>query len=217
MLQTAHPLTVILILINVLVTYKGLNDYGFFERYKFNAGAVSRGEYYRLVTGAFLHAGWWHLLANMFTLWFFMPVVEDAFGIPGALTIYVASLLGGNLLAYYFHKGQGWYSAVGNSGAVNGILFSSIMLYPSMSLIILPVPIPIPAPVYAIAYLLYTTYGMRHQRGNIGHEAHFGGAALGMVFTALLDPSIIVRQALLSLILAIVIIGGFVWTRRQNY
>jgi len=209
-------LTILVILINILVTYKGLNDYGFFEKYKFNAGAVKRGEYYRLITGAFLHAGWGHLAANMITLFFFMPVVENFFGPFGALTIYFVSLAGGNLLAYYFHKNHDWYSAVGNSGAVNGILFASILINPGMKIIILPIPIPIPAIVYGIGYLLYTTYGMQRQVGSIGHEAHFGGAAAGMLATAVLAPGIVKAQPLLSLVLALVVAGGFFWTHSKK-
>lgn len=209
-------LTILLILTNVIVTYKGLNDYGFFEKYKFNVGSIKRGEYYRLITGAFLHAGWGHLAANMITLFFFMPVVEGFFGPIGALTIYFFSLAGGNILAYYFHRKHDWYSAVGNSGAVNGILFASILINPGMKIIILPIPIPIPAIIYGIGYLLYTTYGMQRQTGSIGHEAHFGGAAAGMLTSAVFYPGIISAQPLLSMVLALVIGGGFFWTRSKK-
>ncbi len=209
-------LTILLILTNVIVTYKGLNDYGFFEKYKFNVGSIKRGEYYRLITGAFLHAGWGHLAANMITLFFFMPVVEGFFGPIGALTIYFVSLAGGNILAYYFHRKHDWYSAVGNSGAVNGILFASILINPGMKIIILPIPIPIPAIIYGIGYLLYTTYGMQRQTGSIGHEAHFGGAAAGMLTSAVFYPDIISAQPLLSMVLALVIGGGFFWTRSKK-
>lgn len=205
-------LTILLIVINILVTYKGLNDYGFFEKYKFNVGAVKRGEYYRLITGAFLHAGWGHLAANMITLYFFLPVVEGFFGTVGALTIYLVSLAGGNMLAYFFHKNHDWYSAVGNSGAVNGILFASILINPAMKIFIIPIPVPIPSIVYGIGYLLYTTYGMQKQTGNIGHEAHFGGAAAGMLTAALFFPGIISAHPLISLLLVLVIAGGFFWT-----
>jgi membrane associated rhomboid family serine protease len=172
----------IIILINAVFTYQGLNDYTFFEKYKFYVAGVKRGEYYRLVTGAFLHAGWGHFLFNMITLYFFFNPVEFFFGSTGALIIYAGGMLLGNLLAYYFHRDDLWYSAVGNSGAVNAMVFASILVNPSMSIIILPIPVPIPAYIYGVVYLFYTTFGMQKQGGNIGHEAHFGGAAAGILF-----------------------------------
>ena len=209
-------LTLFLILTNIFVTYKGLNDYGFFEKYKFNVGSIKRGEFYRLITGAFLHVGWGHLAANMITLYFFMPVVEGFIGVFGALVIYMVSLIGGNLLVYYFHRKHDWYSAVGNSGAVNGILFASILIKPGMTIIILPIPIPIPAIIYGIGYLLYTTYGMQRQGSGIGHEAHFGGAAAGMLATAIYYPAIVSAHPMLSLVLALLVAGGFFWTQSRK-
>ncbi len=50
------------------------------------------------------------------------------------------------------------------------------------------IPIPIPAYIFGIAYLLYSIYGMKKQIGNIGHDAHFGGAIGGYVITLLFAP-----------------------------
>jgi membrane associated rhomboid family serine protease len=204
-----------IILINAAFTYQGLNDYSFFERYKFNVGAIRRGEYHRFVTSAFLHAGWGHFLFNMITLYFFYKPVVFYTGTTGFLLIYFGGMLLGNFLAYYFHKNESFYTAVGNSGAVNAVVFSAILFNPDASIIILPIPIPIPAYIYAVGYLLYTTFGMKNLNDNIGHEAHFGGAAAGIVFSVLLMPELIrVRMALL-LILSAVIVGGFVYARKR--
>ena len=207
---------IVLILINAVFTYKGLEDFNFLEKYKFNVGAVRRGEYYRLITGAFLHGGWWHFFVNMFTLYFFFPIVENHFGTLPALLIYVGGMLAGNGAAYYFHRHQSWYSAVGNSGAVNAILFSSILVYPGMKIMIFPLPIPIPSIVYAVLYLFYTGYGMERQKGFVGHEAHWGGAAAGIVLSILLDPSLFYRQTLLAGLLILVLAGIFFYIRKQR-
>ena len=204
-----------LILINAAFTYKGLEDFQFLEKYKFNVGAVQRGEYYRLITGAFLHAGWWHFFVNIFTLYFFYPIVENNFGSFWALMIYLAGILAGNGAAYYFHKHQPWYSAVGNSGAVNAILFSSILIDPSMKILILPIPIPIPSIVYAVLYLFYTGYGMDRQKGFIGHEAHWGGAAAGVLMTLLLNPYLFHLHPLITGVLVILLAGIFLFIRKQ--
>ncbi len=208
-------LLLIIILVNAAFTFKGLNDYSFFERYKFNAGAVRRGEYYRLVTGAFLHAGWGHFLFNMITLYFFYKPVVVYTGYTGFLLIYFAGMIGGNLLAYYFHKNDSYYSAVGNSGAVNAVVFSAILFQPGASIFILPFPIPIPAYIYAVGYLLYTTFGMKNLKDHIGHEAHFGGAAAGIILSVLLAPGLLKQRLMLLVALLIVIIGGFIYARKK--
>jgi len=47
--------------------------------------------------------------------------------------------------------------------------------------------LPIPAPIFAIGYLALSTYLMRKQFGNIGHEAHIGGALSGFLLAGLLS------------------------------
>ena len=104
--------------------------------------------------------------------------------------IYIASLIFGNLLSLYFHKDEYWYSAVGASGAVTGVLYSAILLQPEMSLYMFFIPIPIPGYIFGIGYLLYSIYGMKNRIGNIGHDAHFGGAVGGYIITLILTPSL---------------------------
>jgi len=99
-------------------------------------------------------------------------------------------LVFGNLLSLYFHKEKFWYSAVGASGAVTGVLYSAILLDPGMSLYMYFIPIPIPGYVFGIGYLLYSIYGMKNRIGNIGHDAHFGGAVGGYAITLILMPSL---------------------------
>ena len=109
------------------------------------------------------------------------------------LIIYLGSLLLGNLLAYLFHKDEPFYTAVGASGAVMGVLYSAILLQPDMMLGLFFI-IPIPAYVFGIGYLLDTIYGMKNRQDNIGHDAHFGGAMGGYFITLVL--SVIIASAL---------------------
>ena len=46
------------------------------------------------------------------------------------------------------------------------------------------VPIPIPGWLYAIGYLLISFFGLKENRGNIGHDAHLGGAIIGFLIAA---------------------------------
>ena len=113
-------------------------------------------------------------------------------------------------MSLYFHKDENYYSAVGASGAVTGILYSAILLEPDMSLFIFFIPIPIPAYLFGIAYLLCSIYGMKKQLGNIGHDAHFGGAIGGYVVTLILLPVLFKTNLLMVGLLAIPILILFV-------
>ena len=201
--------TIIIIAANIIVSYKGFKDPYFFEKYKFNVGDIKRGAKYQIFTSGFLHVDTSHLFVNMLTLYFFANVVLYDLGSVGFIIVYLASLIIGNLLSYFFHKDENAYSAVGASGAVMGILYSAILLRPDMMLGLFFI-IPIPAYVFGIGYLLYTIYGMKNRVGNIGHDAHFGGAVGGYFLTLALAPWIIQEHLLMVILLAIPIVVLFV-------
>lgn len=205
-----HVVTIGIVVANLLTTLKGFSDSSFFERYKFSIGAIQAGQRERTVTSGFLHIDMSHLFFNMFTLFFFANVVINWFGAGKFLVIYFVSLLAGSLLALFFHKHEPYYSAVGASGAVTGILYAAILLNPDMQLGILFIPIPLPAYVLGIAYLLYSIYGMKSKLGNIGHTAHFGGAVGGYATTLLLKPELFVNETIIVVLLAIPILVLFV-------
>ncbi|MEC3964571.1 rhomboid family intramembrane serine protease [Flagellimonas halotolerans] len=205
-----HIATIAIMAANVLVSLRGFNNMVFFDRYKFNISAIQAGQRERMVTSGFLHVDISHLFLNMFTLYFFAPVVISWFGSIKFLIIYLVSLIAGSLLALFFHKDEPYYSAVGASGAVMGVLYAAILLNPDMQLGIMFIPIPLPAYVLGIAYLLYSIWGMKSRMGNIGHTAHFGGAIGGYATTLLFKPELFVTDTLIVVLLAIPIIILFV-------
>lgn len=198
-----HLATIAVIAANVLVSLKGFNDNSFFERYKFNISAINAGQKDRMLTSGFLHVDWAHLFFNMFTLYFFAPVVIGWLGTLQFIIVYFISLVAGSLLAMVFHKNEPYYSAVGASGAVTGVLYAAILLQPNMQLGILFIPIPVPAYVFGIGYLLYSIYGMKSRIGNIGHTAHFGGAIGGYLTTLIFLPSLLLQETFMVLLLAV--------------
>jgi len=200
-------IVLIIIVANVLVSMKGFNDNSFFNQYKFQVGAIKSGDKLRMVTSGFLHADWMHLGFNMYTLYLFGGIVNSYFGYSYFILIYFGSLLAGSLYSFSQNKDNDYYSAIGASGAVSGIVFSSIILYPDMKLMMFPIPIEMPSYVFGIGYLLYSIYGMKKQLGNIGHAAHLGGAIGGYVITILLKPYLI-NQNLMIVGAMGAIIGG---------
>lgn len=200
-----HPVLIAIIVVNALFSMKGFNDYSFFEKYKFNIGAIRRGEQVRMISSAFLHANTQHLIFNMLSLFFFANSVIDRLGIVNFAIIYAGSLITGNLLSYYFHKDEYHYSAVGASGAVMGIVYAGILLNPGMTINFF-----IPGWLFGIGYMLYTIYGMVKRNDNIGHDAHFGGAIGGYIITLAIVPVLLKTNLLMVVLLAIPIVVLFV-------
>lgn len=195
------PITIVIIAANVLISLKGFKDYGFLDKYKFQVGAVQRGEKIRILSAGFLHVDEKHLLFNMVTLFFFANRVVFYLGNGGFLLVYLGSLILGNLLSLYFHKDEYLYSAVGASGAVTGVLYSAILFDPWMEINFF-----IPGFVFGIGYLLYSIYGMKKRIGNIGHDAHFGGAVGGYILTLFMAPWLFKQDLLMVGVLAIPIV-----------
>ena len=203
----------LIIALNLVFSYKGFNDYDFFRKNDFCVGNIRAGEQARMFTSGFLHADWAHLFFNMFTLYMFAPIVINAFGNTTFILIYLASLLGGSLLSLYFNYTNYAYRAVGASGAVTGILYAAILIDPQMSLYIYFIPIPIQAYIFGIGYLLYSIYGMKAKRDNIGHSAHFGGAIAGYALTLFREPVMITENTRMVVLLAVPIVLLFVLSK----
>lgn len=195
-----------IIIANVLVSMKGFNEYAFLDKFKFQVGKILGGEKVRMFSSGFLHVDWLHLGFNMYALYLFGGIVANILGDINFLIIYLGSLLTGNLYSLFYHKSEPYYSAVGASGAVSGILYASILLYPDMTLMLFPLPIPIPAYVFGVGYFVYSIYGMKKQLGNIGHSAHLGGAIGGFGITLLLFPILITEHSLMVILLAVPIV-----------
>lgn len=197
-----YSIPTIIIAITALVTFIGLSNPAFFEKFKFNISSIQSGEQFRMITSGFLHADWFHFAFNMFSFWSFANFLILEFNTLNFLLIYFGSMLVGSLLAYYIHKGESYYSAVGASGAVTGIIYCAILLYPEIELRMF-FAIPIPGYIFAFLYLGYSIYGMKGRQDNIGHTAHLGGAIGGLLITLLIMPNLFETRLLFIGILLI--------------
>src|SRR5690625_1658483 len=125
--------TIIIIGLNILISFKGFRDRLFFERYSFKLGPAKAGEKIRFLSSGFLHVDTTHLLVNMITFYFFADVVIYHLGEILFVLIYLGSLILGNLFSYYFHRNNPYYMAVGACGDVMGIVYLAILLQPDKS------------------------------------------------------------------------------------
>jgi len=189
------PATYALILANVLASgYAFFVDRQFMDEFAFHVGAVTRGkQYHRIFTSAFLHADMLHLLFNMMTLYFFGPVVEATLGTDGMIVIYFGSIVASKIAAILNNRDNPNYSAVGASGAVSGVILSFCMFYPLENIYLLGLPIGIPAILFGVGYMALSAQLMGNAGRVIGHEAHIGGAAGGIILTILMRPDAITQ------------------------
>jgi membrane associated rhomboid family serine protease len=192
-------LTFVIIAITVLISISAFNNIELFSKLRFNAYQIKHsGEKWRFFSYALVHSGWMHLVINMYVLYSFGDVVEQYFSIkfgPIGYLYYILLYTGGILFSTLYdfgkYKDDIYYNAVGASGAVAAVVFSSILIYPSGSIFLFPIPFPLPSWVFGIAYLIYSAYMGKKGVDNIGHNAHFWGAVFGIVLTVILVPNVI--------------------------
>ncbi|MBS1517834.1 MAG: rhomboid family intramembrane serine protease [Bacteroidetes bacterium] len=188
------PVTITLLFANVAISLWAMygNPVYMYKLSEWPYQIVHENKYYQIVTSAFLHANFMHLFFNMFALYTFGAFLEYFFiqnlGVIGGslyfFLIYFISLIFGSVLTVVFHFNDPKYVAVGASGAVSGIVFSYIIFFPQSMLYVFFIPMP--AYIFAFLWLAFSVYGMKKKLGNIGHEAHLGGALGGVISTLIL-------------------------------
>lgn len=181
-------ITILLIIANVVFSLMAFNNRQLMSKYRFEIGPIIRdNDYLRFISSGFLHVNGGHLFINMFVLLMFGGSLEFVFGPILYLVLYFGALLGGNALAYFFHRKNPMYMAVGASGAISGIVMASVIFNPSQTFLLFFI-LPLPAWLFALLYVGYSIFGIQSQRDNIGHEAHLGGALVGIAVATLSIP-----------------------------
>src|SRR5436190_1705940 len=157
------------------------------EMFFFSPSDVSAGRNYAgMILSHFSHADGAHLLFNMVTLYSLGPTVEGGLGPLGMLLVYVTAGIVSTVVVYFRHRREPGYRCLGASDSVSGIVFAAIIIWPQMRLSLMFIPYPIPATVFAVGYIVVSTYLMRRGRGHISHEAHLAGAFCGLILGGLL-------------------------------
>ena len=191
-------ITWIIIGITTLVTYIAFQNIELKTKLQFNAAKIiQKKEYYRLISHAFVHANWTHLIVNMFVLFFFGRNIEAYFGYffgtratAYFLLLYFGGILASNTRSLIKQKDNYYYNAVGASGAVSAVLFAAIFFNPWEKLYLFAV-VPIPGILFAVGYLFYSYQKDKKGDDNVAHDAHILGAIFGFIFPILLKPNLL--------------------------
>ncbi|MBI1183885.1 rhomboid family intramembrane serine protease [bacterium] len=188
--------TYIIIGVTAVVSFMAFNNMELKYKLLFYPWKInSDREWYRFVTSGLVHADMMHLFFNMFTLFFFGPYVEHQLARHGGFMpetkfwlLYFGSMVMGSMFSYFKNQDNPNYMALGASGAVSGVLFSSIIFDPWMKLYLFAA-IPIPGILFGVGYLFYSAKMAREARDNIGHDAHLYGAIFGVLITIAYNPT----------------------------
>lgn len=170
---------------DVFLQYFALWPWGPDQIFQTAHGVVSIGfRPWQLITYAFMHGGWSHILFNMFALFMFGGAIERSFGRVHYLIYYfvcamVAALAQLIVVHWFTH---GFYPTLGASGAIFGLLLAFGMLYPHEKMMLIFLPVPMPAWLFVTGYAAVELFmGVTGTQAGVAHFAHLGGMVGGIV------------------------------------
>lgn len=174
-------LTLSLILINVAVTAL-VRFYPEILNYAFSYASLLRAEYLNIIFSGFIQREFSHLLWNMTFLLFFGRVVEKKYGRMKFMTIYLSSMIVGNLLFAFMFPGN---QAIGASGAIFGLMGAAMLVEPFKDVFKF---MPLPLALIGSVYMLSAVFNVMGLQGGVAHIAHLGGGLSGILFAFIDKP-----------------------------
>jgi membrane associated rhomboid family serine protease len=185
------PATFTILFVTALASLIAFQRPALRERWIFDPRAIlADKQFERMITSGFIHADWPHFIFNAFSFFSFAKLLEILYGTKVLLLIYFAAIIGGSALSLLVHRHHE-YRALGASGGVCGVIFASIFLLPGGSIMVFPLPFAVPSLLYAVIFLIASFIGHRRQSDNIGHDAHLGGAIIGLLTATVLYPRLV--------------------------
>ncbi len=127
-----------------------------------------------IVTCMFVHSGFWHIFANMLTLYFFGTYLYRLIGQGRFLFVYFGGGILGGIL--YLLLASPFSIAIGASGAVFALAGALVVMRPKLPVLIFPIPVPIPLWLAVIGGFLILSFLPK-----IAWQAHLGGLILGLI------------------------------------
>jgi len=147
--------------------------------------AVQNGDVLRIVTAVFMHEGFFHLLFNMYALYFFGMIIAPTLGAGRLLSLFLFSGVAGNLL----WLAANWNSnalLLGASGAVMGVIMTAALLAPDVEILILFIPFPLKLRTAALVFAGIDIFMfVTGDQTGVAYLAHIGGFLAGYLFSIL--------------------------------
>ncbi len=129
-----------------------------------------------IVTSMFLHTRFWHIFANMITLYFFGTAFNRLVGDRRFLLVYFSGGIIGNILMLLLAGFAPYYVALGASGAVFALAGGLVVMRPKLPVIIFPIPIPVPLWVAVLGGFVILSF-----LPSVAWQAHLGGLIVGLI------------------------------------
>ena len=192
-------ITIGIIIITVLISLYANSNSDVYYKLLYSPYLVTeKKQWYRIISHGFIHSqnNIFHLIINMYVLYLFGSLTEKLYlsflgprGYMFYIMLYLGGLIAASLPALKKHKNDYTYNAVGASGAVSAVDFSSILFIPLQGITFIFFPFfSIPAFIFGALYLIYEYYMSKRAADGIGHDAHFAGALFGIAFTIIVIP-----------------------------
>jgi len=197
-------ITIAILIVTGIISYQGFNNRKIIETLKHYPVAEHQNkEYYRMLSSGFVHGDMMHLVINGYVLYMFGTLVENKFsehfGTIGPilfLLMYLSAIVVADIPTHFRHKNNPSYAAVWASGATSALALIFCAFYPWARLDLMFI-IPMPAIVFAILYLVYSSWADKNRSDGIGHSAHLYGALYGIAFIFLtsfaLKPELVTK------------------------
>jgi membrane associated rhomboid family serine protease len=213
----ANPtVTYVLIALNVLVYFGasqgsaiGGGGGSAYRDFALNGPDVADGEVWRLVTSGFLHYGIFHLLTNMYALYWLGQMIEPAVGNVRFAALYFASLLAGSFGALLITPHS---LTVGASGAVFGLMGAAAVMMRARGMSVME---------SGIGGLIVLNLGLSFVLNGISIGGHIGGLIGGALAALVLEQGMQRRSEILGLagcvlVAAISVVGGVAAAGQTN-
>ena len=174
-----------LIIANIVVFFAALLAPELGQALILTGASMHRFELYRIVTAAFLHFDFWHIVLNMWGLYLFGGVVAPYLRGKHIFWLYLIGGIMGNLLFVAFNLNS-HFALLGASGAVYAITIAAAMLEPERRFVMLFMPFrPIKTSTMVIVFTVIEVLSTLGNHDGVAHLAHLGGFIGGYLYLKL--------------------------------
>jgi membrane associated rhomboid family serine protease len=184
-------LTVVLLVVNVIVFLVECFTLGYPPRFSLDnyfalsVEGLKHGFVWQFLTYQFMHANFWHILANSWGIYIFGRAIEEMLGWKKLLMLYLSSgVVGGicQVLAALLWPNLFGGPVVGASAGGVGLMAAFAVLLPDLELTLIFLPVTFRAKTLLIFSMVITVAGIVFPVNNVANAAHLGGMLTGVVF-----------------------------------